>query len=300
MININPQKLILGTVKFGIPNYGLTHDNNFVDDISNFLLESHKIGVVNLDTAERYGNSESLIGSFLKKYKLDFKISTKIDNLENKGKESLNIIKKSINLSIQKLNVEKINICYLHQNDINIITDKYIQEALLELKQNGIIEYIGASIYSIEECNAAIESNVFDYIQVPVNLVDTSIYNTCVLNYNGNIRFIARSIYLQGLLIDSLQKTKILNYQNEINDYMKDISIFSDELGLKISDLSRSFVFSLNNIDSYVIGTTSLKNLKSNLISYDFNDKMEYFNYIYSKSLTEKPWANPRNWLINS
>lgn len=300
MINIDPKKIILGTVKFGIPNYGLRQTDNKLNDISSFLLDCHRIGVNNLDTAQRYGNSEDIIGSFVKKHKIDFKISTKIDNLDNVGKESLNIVKNSVNLSRDKLNVDKIHICYLHQNDINIITDKYIQDALLDLKHKKIIEYIGASIYSVEECIAAIDSNVFDFIQIPVNLVDTSVYDTCVLNYRGSIRFIARSIYLQGLLVDPFQSIRISNYQMEILDYLKYISEISGFFGLSLSELSRSFVYSLDNIDSYIIGTTSINNLLLNLERFDFKDKsFDYFNNLYLKSSVEKVWSNPRNWVTN-
>ena len=298
MIKISPKKIIIGTVKFGIPNYGL-NNNNSNKDFSDFLLQSFHLGVNQLDTAERYGQSEKIIGSFIKKNQIEYNVSTKIDNLKHNDSQSFRIVKKSILSSLKKLNTEKIHICYLHQNDISIILDNYIQEALLELKEKKLIQYIGASIYTVDECNAAIESKVYDFIQIPINIIDTSIYDSCVLNYQGNVKFIARSIYLQGLLTNPNQQHKINNFNKEIFDYLNEIKIIGDEVGISLSDLSRSFVYNLNNIESYIIGTTSLNNLKNNFFKYDFTKDLNLFNKIYSKSRIKKSWSNPRNWVIN-
>ena len=126
MIKISPKKIIIGTVKFGIPNYGL-NNNNSNKDFSDFLLQSFHLGVNQLDTAERYGQSEKIIGSFIKKNQIEYNVSTKIDNLKHNDSQSFRIVKKSILSSLKKLNTEKIHICYLHQNDISIILDNYIQ-----------------------------------------------------------------------------------------------------------------------------------------------------------------------------
>lgn len=298
MVEINPEKIIIGTVKFGIPNYGLV-TNYSNKNISNFLMQSHQLGIKHLDTAQRYGEAENIIGSITEDNNIEFKISTKIDNLKQNNKESTRVLKQSVLSSINKLKIEKIHICYLHQNDINIITDEYIQEVLLELKRKKAIEYIGASVYTKEECHAAIESNVYDYIQIPFNIIDTSIYNTFVLNYKGPIKFIARSIYLQGLLGDAPQVQRINNYKNEIIEYLNEILKFRDEIGISLSDLSRSFVFNFDNIDSYIIGTTDVNHLKTNLLKFDFVNHLDIFNKINIISKIEKPWSNPRNWFNN-
>lgn len=294
MNTIESQKLILGTVKLGLPKYGLRNSESKLKDSARFLREAQEMGITHLDTAQSYGDSEIIIGSSTKG--LNFEVSSKISNLQPNKKESIELIRKSVLRSIKRLNVQNLHICYLHQNDINIICDKYIQEGLMKLKQANIIKYLGASIYSQEECYAAINSKVFDFIQFPVNLVDTSIYHNCVREYSGNIRFIARSIYLQGLLIDSTYKFDKMKYSNEISNYLKYLEHTASKLGVDLSDLARSFVYNLENIDAFIIGTTNIKNLNANLCKFDLDKKTEIFQDIYLRSVTQKAWSNPRNW----
>ena len=41
----------------------------------------------------------------------------------------------SIKSSISKLKIDKLHLCFLHQDDIEIISDKYIQQGIKLLKE---------------------------------------------------------------------------------------------------------------------------------------------------------------------
>ena len=295
---IGLEKLILGTVKLGLPDYGVNNLNkSYTDSNFEFLKQVNMLGINHYDTAPRYGESELVIGNYINNTNINLNISTKVDNLFQNDKESINKIKLSATNSLKRLTVPKLHILYLHQNDIEIIRDKYIHEGLLKVKDIGLIKYIGASVYTINECNAAIESGIFDYIQFPLNIIDISIYNQLIKNYSGNVKFIARSIYLQGILNNTESSSLIPKFSTEISTYINQLTTYSKKLNINLTDLARSFVFHLDKIDGYIIGTRNITNLKSNISFLDFNNEKFIFNELYTLSSNEKSWSNPRNWV---
>ena len=172
-------KLCIGTVKFGNPEYGHSSSQSKKDNLYDFIKTVVSLGVRHFDTSPRYGNSESLIGEFIKNEKINnLIISSKVDNLNPNDVNSEKKILESVYSSLKKLNINFLNYCYLHQNEMEIISDQHIHKALLSLKDMGIIKKIGVSIYTYNECKYSIESGIYDIIQLPVNLVDSSIYNS--------------------------------------------------------------------------------------------------------------------------
>jgi len=130
----NLEKFSLGTVKLGDNKYGFSSNNSQNVNVFEFLNQVTNFGINNFDTSPRYINSEKLLGNFILKNNLNPKVSTKIDKLKSNNPDIKTSIRNSITNSLNSLNIEKIHICYLHQNDLNIISDKYIQEELMNLK----------------------------------------------------------------------------------------------------------------------------------------------------------------------
>ena len=48
-----------------------------------------------------------------------------------------------MNNSIKNLGVKKLNLCFLHQNELEIISDKYIIKSLKLLKEYNLVDEIG-------------------------------------------------------------------------------------------------------------------------------------------------------------
>ena len=64
----------------------------------------------------------------------------------------------------------------------------------------GLIREIGTSIYTKSELQYTLESDMYDWVQIPVNILDSSFYNM-VLEYDKKIKVSARSVFLQGILL---------------------------------------------------------------------------------------------------
>src|SRR3989338_11050531 len=136
--------LFLGTVKLGVPEYGFSSSAaDAAFDALGFLRGAKELGVNRLDTSPRYGNSEEVIGQYIKETSSMPFVASKIDNLAARDPHTPRLMEQSVNNSLLKLHVPALDICYLHQNDVNIISDPYVHEGLSQLKEKGLIRQAG-------------------------------------------------------------------------------------------------------------------------------------------------------------
>jgi aryl-alcohol dehydrogenase-like predicted oxidoreductase len=292
----NKQTLVYGSAKFGDVNYGFSSNSYSKSiDFNQILdtLKNHRI--CSIDTSPRYGISEKIIGNYHKKNP-KFKIFSKVDNLKPNDKYSKIKIEKSILESIKKLNVDFLDICFLHQNEIEIISDPYIQEGLNELRNKNLIKKIGVSIYNKHEFEYSLNSNIYESIQFPVNIFDTSLYNLYLNKYrDSNKELIARSIFLQGLGTSNINFDNHSFYES-INTYRNKILDLTKKLDISIEALSIAYLKTLKHITKFIIGSLSIKNIENNRSYFDINLDQEIIDNINLISNTNKVWSNPKKW----
>ncbi len=288
-------KLCLGTVKVGIPSYGHSINNNS-DDHNALFFAATKIGITHFDTSPRYANSEKIIGNFINNYKEKISISTKIDDLSTHDKSIILKMRESVLRSIENLGcMGPIDLCYLHQNDLSIISNKYILEGMEQLKHEGLIGKSGASIYSLKELDYILESNNFDWVQIPVNILDTSFYKR-IVESKSTIKVAARSVFLQGIMFNTQAIKKYINDSNKVMELLESIKSCGDEFNLKLLDIAVAYVYSLQLVDQVIIGTTNVINLKKISIASKIQLSIDVKKMIDEISSTNKPWTNPRSW----
>jgi len=287
-------KFSLGTVKLGIDDYGFSSNLSKDIDKQLFLSKVYDLGILHFDTSPRYNNSESVLGQFIKNNKIRVNVSSKIDNLTPNNINSKQEIQIKVQNSLFNLNLNKLHICYLHQNNLDIISDPFIQEALFYIKEKQMVDHIGASVYTEDELVYAINCGVYDYIQFPVNIFDVSLYDKYVKSNKNNIKFVARSLLLQGLLVNAEKSD--FKFTEELNFYKNEINSLINKKKYNLLETSLMFVFALNNIHQYIIGTTSIENLKNNLNLYDSSIDQDIFNLIYEIAKIPKSWSNPKSW----
>jgi aryl-alcohol dehydrogenase-like predicted oxidoreductase len=289
-------KLSIGTAKFCNHKYGFSSNPKLdIHKKNNFFEDLIKTGIYRFDTSPRYGESEELIGTNLDLN--NFFVSSKIDNLLLNDNKSPNKMVKSVKSSLKKLKKKFLDVCYLHQNEIQILSDPYIQEGLEALKDLKLIKKSGASVYSLDEFEYCINNNFFDYIQIPISIADTSFYKKIMTKTKSDKTFVGRSILLQGSLVN----TKIINnriqYSNEIIDYLNKLDSIRKTVNLTRLEFYLAFVSSLSAIDHFIIGSTSINNIKKNIKSMELNLDKLIMNSIFEHSNNAKVWANPRNWV---
>jgi 1-deoxyxylulose-5-phosphate synthase len=293
----NPDSLCLGTVKLGIPDYGFSSDDEGrIKDPVFFLNQAEQRGIRRFDTSPRYGKSEEILGQYILQSKITPFVSSKIDNLNPGDPHAAEKMMSSVQSSLLRLHLSKLDICYLHQNELDIIGDSYIHDGLMLLKQRNLIRYSGVSLYSFEECEYALDSGIFDVIQVPVSIFDMTYYNRFIKGKKTSVHFVARSLLLQGILINRNMISSHIRQSSQILGYLNDLDQLAQRYSLSVLELGLAFTFSLADINSYLIGTTSILNLEKNIKCLDIALPPTAYEKALEMASKYKDWTNPRNW----
>ena len=249
-------KVALGTVQFGL-DYGVNNQYGQVtiEEVESILDFAKINGIDTLDTASKYGNSEQVLGDA----GVDgYQIVTKTVSL----KSDVNEVIKGFYQSLENLNQKAVDGLLIH--DINEVNDKEFNrlfERLAELKQQGLVNKIGFSTYVPEQVDFLLENFDFDIIQLPLNVFDIRLIQGGQLKAlkDRNIEVHARSIFLQGVLLDfdnlsrnfSTWKEQFDTYQAMVNDR-----------GLSLLEYALNFVLNIKEIDKVLVGVNSENQLK--------------------------------------
>ena len=257
----------LGTVQLGM-DYGL--GNNTAKPKKEYafsiLDEAMKKGVNMLDTANNYGESEQVIGEWLKTVADSEKpmIVTKIGPFDHSSPEALkDDICAQTEKCLQTLDVERIDILMVHDYADYEKNPDIVKKTFDELKKSGKTRFTGISVYSRHDYFAVAKSG-FDSVQIPLNIFDwKQIDNGGIkaLSDAGMMIFI-RSVFLQGLVF--LKPEEIDPRMDFCVPYIEKFYAFCDEFKLSPSVLAMSFALSVTGAASLVLGCQTTEQLNNN------------------------------------
>lgn len=266
-------KLALGTVQLGM-NYGITNVSGqpSTETAKELLQAALKAGVTTLDTSIAYGSSEEVIGDFLSSLQLrtpptlvsKFKVAKDSTGDLNLLREEIN---SSIQLSLDRLKLKKLPVYLLH-TDKDQRLDHLINSlaiVLSELKERRLIDIAGISAYSPADVDFVLNNDIFESVQVPLNIFDHRLINNgklAQLKERNKIVF-ARSIFLQGLFFmnpDELPATL-----QDARRYLTKLDEIAKLEGMTIPELSFSFVSNLPEVTSILFGAVNAEQVEQNV-----------------------------------
>lgn len=304
--------MTLGTAQFGF-KYGITNIAGQVlqEDAIHIIRRAITEGIVYVDTAAVYGNSEVVLGTALRSGWSDkVKIITKIAPFDKSkivnynSKKIATVVANSFLKSCLSLQVEQIDTLMLHRaDDLKI---EPVLEEMKRLKEEGLIENIGVSVQTPDELKLVLDNQDIFFIQMPFNILDTR-WDTMIeeiksVRNQRELCIHARSALLQGLLCSEDQAL----WERAGFGDAHQIRIWLDkkhkEYGYKsISDLCISFVNSQDWIDSVVIGVQNLNDLLANLKAISMPLMT---NTVIDELATSRPRVNvnslnPAKWQAN-
>lgn len=258
-------KLALGTVQFGV-NYGISNVNGLPsqDEIRRILIAAEGIGVDLLDTAALYGASEQTLGSCMQPDS-QFRIVTKTPQFkaEQIDRRHATELAESFSASLQKLGRTSVYGLLIHQTD-NLLAPggEHLMDAMAELKAKGLVQKIGASVYTAEQIDKLLDRYAFDLIQLPVNVFDQRLVKQGQLSRlkQVGVEIHARSVFLQGLLL--MQPTAMKPYFAPLQALAAAYQAFLVTRGLTPLQGALAYVNSLQEIDYAVVGVTSQQELE--------------------------------------
>lgn len=271
-------RLALGTAQFGL-DYGISNKRGRIpkNEVFSILNYAKKHNINTLDTSYNYGESEKIIGQFIQKQKIQFKIISKLpaSNLEK--------VDNYLQSSLKRLKIKKLYGYLLHDFK-SFLKEPLILKLIKNYQKKRVVEKIGFSLYYPKELEHLLKNNIkFDIIQVPYNIFDqrfTPYFNQLK---KRNIEIHSRSVFLQGLLF---KKSSELNYQFlKIKSKLVYLHKLSQDLDIPLAALCLNFVLLNKNIDKIIIGVDNLDNLKENIRVLEYRDRIKK---IYDKLLSLK------------
>lgn len=253
-------KLAIGTAQFGM-SYGIANTGGQIQ-----LEEGKKIihaatanGIDTIDTAIGYGDSEIQLGKIGIQ---NWKIITKVLPLPDGNTDAVTWINESVTNSLKRLQVDSLYAVLFHVPDQLLTNNGYsLYRALQTLKEQGLIQKIGISVYTPEQLDQLFAVFDFDIVQAPYNILDRRIEKSGWLTKlsERKTEVHIRSVFLQGLLLmPAFKRPEKFNRWRKIWDEF-DQWLLKNEL----TPLQACLNFVLNNslVNKAVVGVDSVENI---------------------------------------
>lgn len=255
-------KMILGTVQLGM-NYGINNTTGMPSEATaNRMLEyAYNHDIKCLDTAHAYGDSERIIGNYIRNNNKVFDIATKLPV----DVSDYNLFE-CYNATCEKLNVYRLSLLYLHR--FEQCKNEKLMKAMQQLKCERKIDQIGISLYEPIELIYIIEnlSDIVDVVQIPFNMLDNKRWLSKQLFERADekgISIIVRSVYLQGLFF--LNEEKLKTRGKKVYESIMKLQSLAEQNQMTMAQMSLNFVNSFPEVYGYLLGAETVEQLAENI-----------------------------------
>jgi aryl-alcohol dehydrogenase-like predicted oxidoreductase len=242
-------------------------------------------GINYIDTAPSYWNSETVLGNILRDWKgARPYLSTKIGTSPPFDPKSKKDIIESVERSMERLNVNCIDIVMVHEPERRLQFDWWeneltcegpVIEALDEMKKKGVIKYTGVGGTTAHELAMVCDTGKFDVVLTAFNysmLWREAEYEILPVAKKHNMGVISGSPLQQGSLA--------VRHDDEINngapwiskprrEQFKKLYKFLDDTGIGIVEMAMRFVISNPMIDCVLTGSRSSAEFDANYAAVD-------------------------------
>jgi aryl-alcohol dehydrogenase-like predicted oxidoreductase len=294
-------KLGIGTAQFGM-DYGISNPGGKTspEEARAIISLARENGIDVIDTAHGYGDSEATLGMILPSDR-PFRIITKTPGFPGrpirlKDGETL---KKAFENSLAKLRQEAVYGLLVHSADDLLSPGGHLLfAALQELKDNGLVNRIGASVYTGEQIDQILARYNIDLIELPINALDTRLIASgrlAALKQRA-IEIHARSLFLQGLLL--MEPEQVHSYFDPVKPVLRSYHSFLRTNGLTPVEGAFCFIKKIPEIDYVIIGVNSRKHLEVNLQAFGKKYDEKLFDRFNLFSLDEPRYLNPALWRV--
>jgi aryl-alcohol dehydrogenase-like predicted oxidoreductase len=288
-------KLGLGTAQWGLP-YGLANQHGITspETVTTLLKEARHHGIEILDTASLYGKSEAVLGSNPLE---GFKVVTKTPGFATLHISDIEVnqLNEAFQQSLDLLQCKKIyGLLIHHAEDILISGGDKLLTAMMQLKEKGLVDKIGVSVYDSMQVDAVMRKFTPDLIQLPFSVMDQRMLTSGHLELlkNEGVEIHVRSVFLQGLLLMPLGN--IPAFFEPVRPLLTRWHAAAQEQGLTINQAALSFVNNIPYIDTMLVGIDNLAQLRS-----CFDDCAMKINFDATGLACNNPiFINPSLWQL--
>lgn len=306
------KRLAIGGAQFGL-DYGVTNFKGKTPraEVARMLTLAQEHGIVTIDTANAYGDSEQVISDTIKSNKLHhaFDIISKAPPFT----DEINAMPEKDKLDWLVCHIDKSAALFTEQSRLSMLlhrvdqihqTQGAIWRHLITLKSNRKVANIGVSVQSPDELNLAVSLEKIDIVQMPFNLLDdrwTEAINKLQQGTKSPVKVHIRSVFLQGLLLSedlSLWQKTGLN-QVEIEEVFSWKQLLSRKFPDRtLAQLCIQYVASQTWVEKLVLGMCTCEQLMSNidLIKHKPLSAKELQFIEQTRPVINTKALNPANW----
>ncbi len=279
-------------------------EHSLKPDVGSAVRLLHRVvdlGVNLIDTARSYGSSEEVIGMALaempRRPYIASKVLVKPGEVSNlSGRDIQNIIQNSVEASLKTLRIETLDILQIHQTTFEILRNDSILKSLEQVKQEGKVRFLGASVTNEEVALEVLANPLFQTLQVAFNVLDQKMGERVFPEAaKQGVGVLVRSAFLRGVLTPQLEEipAKLAPLKERVHAVLS-------ALEMKTTDLARiALRFCLSNslASSVIIGVRSTAELEENLTAAGegpFTDQT--LQTLRAFSIVNEELVNPTRW----
>jgi aryl-alcohol dehydrogenase-like predicted oxidoreductase len=291
-------KLGIGTVQFGF-DYGISNKDGQTpeSEVKDILSLAAERGLSVIDTASQYGTSETVIGLCLAGNH-PFRIVTKTPSFQKTvlAAEDALLLKETFSASLRKLGQKSVyGLLVHHADDLLSGNSAVLWRAMQELKDSGLVEKIGVSVYSPEQADAVLRSFAVDLVQLPVNVLDQRMV------HNGHLRRLkdrgieihSRSVFLQGLLL--MNPSTVPEHFSPIRRQLIRYHALLHDCQIMPAAAALAFVSGIREIDVVIVGVNDASQLRE-LCETGCTDSFHQRTDFSSFAIDDEAMVNPSHW----
>lgn len=255
--------LVLGTVQLGMP-YGIANRRGQPDyaEARAILAAAYESGVTWLDTAAAYGESEEILGRALRDLGLTGRVNvvTKVPDLADVPPESVPTrMEDVLTQSLRRLGIDRLPAVLFHRE-----ADARFLEALLTLRERGLVDRLGVSLMTPEALAKLLPDERVTAVQVAASALDQRFSRAGLLESaeSRGISVFARSVYLQGLLL--MSEAEVPSHLAEVLPLRRSLEALAADAGMSLAELALRFVLAETGVAAVVVGAESVEQVRAN------------------------------------
>lgn len=254
-------KIIIGTAQFGL-EYGIANKFGATgrEEAHSILKLASNRGISQIDTAQAYGASEKIIGSFKQ---AKFQVTSKVGRFPEPDVDWGVWFGKKIEASQSIISQHELTTVLLH--DVSDLLGSNRNKALDAIAKSALEHpnlHFGASLYDPAEWHSLREIPELRVFQTPFSVFDTRFRRAGIFEDMKTLgkNVTVRSVFLQGLL--AMDSSTIPPRFDPWQSVLKNWSAFCGEIALSKIAAAASFALTEPHLGGAIIGFDSSTQLQ--------------------------------------
>lgn len=261
-------ELVLGTAQLGSA-YGINNSEGDLDEKSAFAVLDAAVssGVLTLDTAEGYGKSEAMIGSYYKEHpSCGLRVCTKLTGtFDSDAPDAACELERRVEESARSLGGCPIIIYYLHA--FSMCRDERLLGMLAALKREGLFGTLGVSVYEPGELRYVLDkcADQVGAVQIPLNMLNCAQWLSEGLLEEAaskEVSILARSVYIQGLVFKDPDDSLVSRLG--LSEVIRSLADGAGAAGVSIARYSCDFVRGMRGVTHIILGCETPRQVAEN------------------------------------